>query len=105
MRKVFNNRFNEFFIRKVGIENHITQPKEWHRNFKIATNYMNKRTLLNIQIGPVAKMEDYEKAKEGKIRWDEVQLIRDRREISRENKEWMVKHFENYRKRANYGNL
>ena len=33
---------------------------------------MNKRTLLNIQIGPIAKADDYEKAKEGKIRWDEV---------------------------------
>ena len=33
---------------------------------------MNKRTLLNIQIGPIAAIQDYEKAKEGTIRWDEV---------------------------------
>ena len=64
--------FNEFFTQKVRKENHIKQPKEWHRNFKIATNYLNKRTLLNIQIGPVAKLEDYERAKEGLINWDEV---------------------------------
>ena len=48
VRKVFNNMFNEFFVKKVGEENHINQPKEWHKNFKIATNYLNKRSLLNL---------------------------------------------------------
>ena len=87
VREAFNNMFNEFFTKKVRQENHILQPKESHRNLKIATNYTNKRTLLNIQIGPVAKMDDYEQAKEGQIRWDEIQLLRDKKDISRENKE------------------
>ena len=47
---------------------------------------MNKRSILNIQIGPIARLEDYEKAKNGEIRWDEINLIRDREAIQEENK-------------------
>ena len=49
--------------------------------------------MLDLTQGPIANIEQYVEAKEEERNWEEVELMRDEKEIMEANKKWMKKHF------------
>lgn len=69
---MFNNYFNENITNK----SYKTFAKEWHKNIKRMCNYNMSNGILDLQNGPITKLEDFRKATRQEIKWDETEIIR-----------------------------
>ena len=75
--------FDNFFYNNLIKKNHIKFPKEWHKNIKRISNYQINRGLLDMNNGPITDVEDFRKAIQGNLEWEDVRIYRELRKIRR----------------------
>ena len=73
--------FDNFFFNNIIKKNHITFPKEWHRNIKRVSNYQVSKGLMDMRCGPITEISDFRKAMAGDIAWEDVRIYREIRKI------------------------
>lgn len=54
--------------------------------------------MVDLNNGPIAKMEDFLRAQVGEIEWEEVESVREKKQIQEEQKKWMRQQFESENK-------
>jgi hypothetical protein len=74
------------FVTKNIIEcDHKSEPKEWHRNIKMFSNYKAQSSILNLTNGPIAEIGEWQEANNAQRDWEEVSLVRDQHRIAQMN--------------------
>ena len=74
--------FNNYFSENINKKSYKTFAKEWHKNIKLMCNYTNKKGILDLQNGPIAKFNEFRMAQNEEIGWEEVGFVRGQKEIN-----------------------
>ena len=68
--------FDNFFYNNIIKKNHIKFSKEWHKNIKMIRNYQSNKGILDTKKGPIADLQNFRKAMEGQIEWEDIRVYR-----------------------------
>ena len=94
VKKEFIRRADEFFDKEIKKKDAKKFAREWHRSLQQYFHYRNKNQILDVTQGPIANTEHFIEAKEGDREWEDVELIRGKKEIVLENQNWIEEHFQ-----------
>ena len=75
--------FNNYFHENINKKSYKTFAKEWHKNIKLMCNYSNSNGILDLQNGPIAKFQEFRKAQEKSLKWEEINFVRGKKEIEK----------------------
>ena len=58
-RNIINDMSREFVTKNIIECDHKSEPKEWHRNIKMFSNYKAQSSILNLTNGPIAEIGEW----------------------------------------------
>ena len=75
---------NDYFRGEINQEKWKQNNKNFHKNLQRFCHYKQNSTLIDTKNGPIVKGEEYEKVKQGLVEWEDVVMLRNKKEIAKE---------------------